>query len=270
MPASNPRAIAKARTLPADAIILDLEDAVAPERKTEAREAALAAVTAGFGGRLVVIRANSLGSEWGADDLAALTAAPVDAVLMPKVEGPADLQAARDALGGDGPALWAMIETAIGLVNLPAIAEAATTVRLEALVAGTNDLALDLRCRPDTDRAPLLPALAQIVAAARAMGALALDGVLNAIDDPGRLAAECAQGAAWGFDGKTLIHPSQVEAANVGFGPTAEEVEWARRVAAAFADPDAVGRGAIRVDGAMVERLHLAQAERILAIAETG
>lgn len=261
LPASNPRAVAKAATLPCDAVILDLEDAVAPEMKAAARAAAVAAD--GFGERTLVVRVNGGDTDWGADDLAALAGARVDAVLLPKVGGVAEVARARAALG-DGPALWAMVESARGLLALPALAEAAAGLRLETLVAGVNDLALDLRCRPDAARTPLRPHLAQIVAAARAGGMAAIDGVLNALDDPDRLAAECAQGRTWGFDGKSLIHPAQIDAANAAFGPSGEEIAWAERVAAAFADPSAADKGAIRVDGAMVERLHLTEAERIL------
>lgn len=268
MPASNPRAIAKARDLACDVVILDLEDAVAPEMKADARAQALAAAAAGgFGGRELVVRVNATDTPWGGDDLAAFADARVDAVLLPKVTGPAKVGAARAALGGGGPAIWAMVETARGLLALPALADRAGELRLEALVAGTNDLTLDLRCRPDATRAPLLPALAQIVAAARAAGIAALDGVLNAIDDPDRLAAECAQGVAWGFDGKSLIHPAQIDAANAAFGPSATEIAWARAVIAAFADPANTARGAVRLDGAMIERLHLTEAQRIIALA---
>ena len=265
LPASNPRALAKARELPCDVVILDLEDAVAPEMKDAAREAAVAAE--GFGDRMLVVRVNGGDTDWGADDLAALAGTHVDAVLLPKVGSVEEVARARAALG-DGPALWAMVESARGLFSLPALAEAAAGavpgLGLEALVAGVNDLALDLRCRPDAARTPLLPALAQIVAAARAGGMAAIDGVLNAIDDPDRLAAECAQGRMWGFDGKSLIHPSQIDAANAAFGPSAEEVAWAERVIAVFAEPANADKGAVRLDGSMVERLHLVEAERVL------
>jgi citrate lyase subunit beta/citryl-CoA lyase len=267
MPASNPRAIAKACELACDVVILDLEDAVAPEAKADARGAAVAAMAAGFGNRERVIRVNALATEWGAADLDAVRSAAIDAVLLPKVDGPDDLVAARERLGPDGPALWAMTETCAGLVALPSIAVAMRPTRTAVLVAGTNDLALDLRARPAADRWPLVPALSQIVAAARAGGGEALDGVLNAIDDPDRLAAECAQGRALGFDGKTLIHPAQIDAANTAFAPQPEEIAEAQAIVAAFADPAAVGRGAIKVAGRMVERLHLAAAERVLAIA---
>ena len=264
MPASNARAIAKARALPCDAVILDLEDAVAPELKVGARAAALAAIEeGGFGERTLVVRVNALGTEWGAADAAALRGAGV-AVLLPKVDGPGDLAAARTALGG-GVHLWAMVETCAAVLALPALAGAAGEMGLTALVAGTNDLALEMRCRPDAARTPLLPALSQVVLAARAAGIAALDGVCNALGEPERLAAECAQGAMLGFDGKTLIHPEQIGAANTAFGPTAQEVAWAQAVVAAFADPANANRGAIRLNGAMVERLHLEQAERVLS-----
>jgi citrate lyase subunit beta/citryl-CoA lyase len=267
MPASNARALEKARNLDCDIVIIDLEDAVAPDRKAEARAAALAAVTAGgFGARPCVVRANAPATATGAADIAALAGSAVDAVLLPKVDGVADLAAARALLGPAIP-LWAMIETAKGIVALPAIVDAAADLGLAALVAGTNDLALDLRARVDDHRTALLPHLAAIVAAARAGGMIALDGVLNAIDDPDRLARDCAQGRAWGFDGKTLIHPKQIAAANAAFGPDATEIEWAERVVALFSDLAHANRGAVRMDGAMVERLHLAEAERILALA---
>ncbi len=187
-------------------------------------------------------------------------------MLLPKVDGVADLIAAR-ALVGPAIPLWAMIETAKGIVALHDIAAAAADLGLAALVAGTNDLALDLRCRVDAERTALLPHLAAIVAAARAGGMIALDGVLNAIDDADRLARECAQGRDWGFDGKTLIHPAQIAAANAAFGPDAAAIAWAERVTAVFADPVHADRGAVRMDGEMVERLHLAEAERILTLA---
>jgi citrate lyase subunit beta/citryl-CoA lyase len=268
MPASNARAIAKARDLPCDAVILDLEDAVAPDEKARARDQAIAAVReGGFGGRTLVVRANGADTPWHADDLAALRTVAPDAVLLPKVDGAADLATARSALGADGPPLWAMIETCAAILDLGDIASAAATTRTGALVFGGNDLAKAMRCTPDADRTALLPALTLTVCAARAGNMIALDGVLNTIDDADRLAAECAQGAALGFDGKTLIHPAQIAAANTAFAPDAATLAWARAVIAAFADPAARGLGAIRLDGAMVERLHLAEAERIVATA---
>ncbi len=267
MPASNARALEKARDLPCDIVILDLEDAVAPERKVAARTAALAATAdGGFGDRGCVIRVNATGTATGKDDLTAVVGSVVDAVLLPKVDGVADLIDARALLGPAIP-LWAMIETAKGIVALPDIARAAGELGLKALVAGTNDLALDLRCRVDDHRTALLPHLGAIVAAARAGGMMALDGVLNAIEDEDRLVRDCLQGRDWGFGGKTLIHPLQIDVANAAFGPDATEIEWAERVVATFADPAHADRGAVRMDGAMVERLHLAEAERILALA---
>ncbi|WP_380785402.1 HpcH/HpaI aldolase/citrate lyase family protein [Sphingomonas sp. R86521] len=266
MPASNARAIAKARTLACDVVILDLEDAVAPEEKARARDRVVAEVGAGgFGTRELVVRINGLDTQWGMDDAAAVRAIGADAVLVPKVSGVDDLMAARAVLGEDGPAIWAMIETCAGILALPALSAAANAARLAVMVAGTNDLAKEMRCRPGADRMPLVPALAGIVMAARAAGIAALDGVCNAIDAPDRLAAECAQGAMLGFDGKTLIHPAQIGAAEAAFGPSAEELAWARAVIAAFAVPDAADKGAIRLDGQMVERLHLAEAEAMVA-----
>lgn len=267
MPASNPRAIAKARGLACDAVILDLEDAVAPEAKAEARSAAVAAAVEGFGPRACAVRINALDTLWGQDDAAAVRglAAAAAAVVVPKVASAADLVAVRGALGTDGPPIWAMIETCGAILRLPEIVDAAAATRTELLIAGTNDLAKEMRCRPGADRGPLLPALTQLVIAARAAGLVVLDGVCNSIGDAGRLAAECGQGAMLGFDGKTLIHPGQIDAANTAFAPSADHVAWAQAVVAAFAAPEAAGRGAIQLDGTMVERLHLAEAQRILA-----
>ena len=266
MPASNPRAIDKARALACDIVIVDLEDAVAPDAKPVGRAAAVVAMEAGFGARRQAIRINGLDTGWSVDDAAAVRASRADAAVVPKVSSTDDLVSARALLGEDGPPIWAMIETCAAVLALPAIAAAAGATRTELLIAGTNDLAKDMRCRPDADRQPLLPALAAIVTAARAAGIIALDGVCNAIDDPARHAAECAQGAMFGFDGKTLIHPSQIDAANRAFGPSAAEIAWAEQVIAAFADPVNAGRGAIRIGGEMVELLHLAEAERVLAV----
>ncbi|MDY0959698.1 CoA ester lyase [Sphingomonas sp. CFBP8993] len=266
LPASNPRALAKARTLPSDAVILDLEDAVAPDAKALAREAAVAAVReGGFGERVLAVRTNGLDTPHAMDDLAALATARPSAVLIPKVDGVATLAAARATLGPDVP-LWAMIETCRGILSLPAIAAAAHDVGLAALVAGSNDLAKEMRLpAPEA----LLPLRVQIVVAARSAGLIALDGVCNSLDASDRLAAECAEGRRLGFDGKTLIHPNQIAAANAGFGPDEAEIAWAQRVVAAFAEPDAATLGAIRLDGQMVERLHLAEAERILALGQS-
>ncbi|WP_174286729.1 CoA ester lyase [Sphingomonas bacterium] len=264
LPASNPRAIAKARTLIADVMILDLEDAVAPEAKADARAAAVAAIDeGGFGMRELVVRANGLGTGWGADDLAALAAAKPDAILVPKVSDAADVAIYVERAGG--VPVWAMVETAGAVLRLDAIA---AVPGLAALVMGTNDLAKDLRMRPGADRLPMHGFLAATVAAARAHGRIALDGVWNAIDDAAGLAAECAQAVAFGFDGKTLIHPGQIDACLAAFRPSAAEIAAAEAIVAAFAQPGAAGKGAIRHAGGMVERLHLAEAEALLARAK--
>ncbi|WP_374599511.1 CoA ester lyase [Brevundimonas sp.] len=262
LPASNARAIEKARTLACDVAILDLEDAVAPEAKIEARAAAVAAVRAGGFGPRLGVRINALDTEWGADDLAALADTAVDLVVVPKVEDAAALRNVASRLPED-TALWAMIETPRALLALNDIA--ASSGSLEALMLGTNDLGTMLRTGPSPDREPLKPWLALVVATARAHGLLAIDGVFNRFADTDGFAAECAQGRLYGFDGKSLIHPSQIEGANAAFAPSEAEIAQARAIVAAFSAVEAAGRGAIQVDGQMVERLHLAAAERILA-----
>lgn len=264
MPASNARAIEKAASLECDVVILDLEDAVAPDAKDVARAQAVGA--GGFGHREWVIRVNGADTEWGADDLAACRGAGCDAVLLPKVSDVATLRAARAALG-DGPALWAMIETARGLVDLAAIGAVAAEVGLAAFVVGPNDLAKELRLRPAADRAPLLPILSRVVTVARAFGIAPLDGVMNTFDDEAAVEAECLQGLAFGFDGKTLIHPKQIAPANRVFAPTEDEVAWAETVVAAFDAPEHAGKGVIRIGGKMVELLHRDDARRVLALA---
>jgi len=270
LPASNPRAIEKARTLPADAVILDLEDAVAPEMKDSARAAAAEAFSsAGFGQRTMVLRVNGLDTPWGLADLKAATQMPVDAVLAPKVNGPQDIDM-LDAELADAPAslgLWVMIETCLAIGQLQAIADRAPHGRLRGFVVGTNDLALELRARVTSDRAGMMPYLALALAAARSRGLIALDGVCNDFADLDRFRAEAAQGLAMGFDGKTLIHPAQIAPCNAVFSPTADEIAGARAIADAFALPDHAGKGVIRLDGRMVERLHLKEAERVLAMA---
>ena len=268
MPADNARALEKARSLPCDCVIIDLEDAVAPENKLAARAQAVASVRAGgFGGREVVIRVNGRDTSWGAEDLAAAVEAQPDAILVPKVNDAADVAAYDAALSGQ-PRLWAMIETCAAVFQLDAIGRAAAKTRLEAWVIGTNDLAKEMRCRPGADRTPLLPALALAVTAARAHGIVVIDGVFNDIGDADGLARQCAQGADFGFDGKSLIHPGQVGPANRAFSPTAEEIDWAQAVVAAFALPENADKGVVKVAGKMTERLHLAQAQRALAVAE--
>lgn len=262
LPASNARAIEKARALACDVAVLDLEDAVAPEAKAEARAAAIEAVrSGGFGPRLGV-RINGLDTEWGEADLKALHGTGVDLVVAPKVEDEAGVRALLERLP-KGAALWAMIETPRALLNLPAIADAGGA--LEGLMLGVNDLAMTLRTGASPDREPLKPWLAQTVATARANELLAIDGVFNRFSDTAGFEAECAQGRLYGFDGKSLIHPSQIAGANAAFGPSQAEVAHARAVVAAFAAPEAVGKGVLQIDGQMVERLHLTQAERVLA-----
>jgi len=261
LPASNARAIEKARSLACDVAILDLEDAVAPEAKVEARAAAVAAVRAGGFGPRLGVRINALDTEWGSDDLDALADANFDLLVVPKVEDAEALSGLANRLP-QGTALWAMIETPRALFSLNDIA--ASGGSLEALMLGTNDLATMLRTGPSPDREPLKPWLAQMVATARAHGLLAIDGVFNRFTDTEGFAAECAQGRLYGFDGKSLIHPSQIEGANAAFAPSEAEIVQARAIVAAFNAPDAAGRGAIQIDGQMVERLHLASAEQIL------
>ena len=268
LPGSNARAIEKARTLPCDVVILDLEDSVAPEAKVAARALACEAVRmGGFGAKELVIRANGLDTPWGADDLAAAGDAGPDAVLVPKVASPADLSAYRAGLGPAVP-LWAMIETCQAVFALGELGAASAGAGVEAWVIGTNDLVKEMRCRLGDERAPLLPALSLSVMAARAKGIAILDGVYNDIPDLAGLQRECVQGADLGFDGKSLIHPTHLEIANRVFSPEAEAVDWARTVVEAFDSPENASKGVLKVEGRMVERLHLAQARRLIAVAE--
>ena len=271
MPASNQKAIDKARTLPCDAVILDLEDAVAPDAKDLAREQAVAAVKAGgFGQREVILRVNGLETPWGAADLAAAAAAGPDGILVPKINNGGDVARYNNHID-HAPAhtrLWAMIETGRVLFHLEGVAQAAQTSRLACWVMGTNDLVKETGARLTTTREALWAPLSLSVAAARAYGLAILDGVFNGLEDPEGFEAQCRQGLEFGFDGKTLIHPNQVEIANRVFAPTADEVTFARAVITAFAQPENAGKGAIRVEGKMAERLHLAQAEKIVAVAE--
>lgn len=268
VPAANPRALEKARTLGADAVIIDLEDSVAPEAKPGARAAAVEALATPWPCP-VIVRCNGLDTPWGAADLAALAGAAPDGVLAPKVRGLDDLAALEAALQGapGRTRLWVMIETARAVLGLAGIAAAGG--RLEGFVVGLNDLALETRMRIDPTRSQALPVLTQLVLAARAHGLAALDGVYNRIDDPAGFEAECLQGASLGFDGKTVIHPSQIAPCNRAFGPTEAEIAWAREIVAAYAAPDAAAKGAIQLKGQLVERLHLVEAERTLKLAET-
>lgn len=270
LPASNQKALDKARTLPADVVILDLEDAVAPELKAEARAAAVAAVReGGFGRRELVVRANGLNTLWGAEDLAAISTVGPDAVLVPKVNSPEEVRAYDAALSAAPPRtrLWIMIETCACLPLLHDIAACGADTRLAGFVLGTNDLAKEMHAKPGPARTPFLPILTMAVAAARAHGLIVLDGVCNEFRDLDLFQAEAEQGLEFGFDGKTLIHPDQIAPCNDVFSPSAEEVAWAKAVSAAFELPENAGKGAIKVDGKMVELLHLDQAQRTLAIA---
>jgi citrate lyase subunit beta/citryl-CoA lyase len=271
MPASNARAIDKAKGLACDVVILDLEDAVAPEAKVDARAQAVAAVQAGgFGERQVVIRCNGLGTPWGEEDLKAAALAGPDAILAPKISSPADIKAYDTAIAAAPPQteLWAMVETCAAVFALEPIAAMARVGRLGAFCLGLNDLAKEMGCRQTPDRAPFQAVLTLAVAAGRAHGLTLFDSVFVEIDDLAALEAACRQGKDFGFDGKTLIHPSHIEAANRVFGPDPGEVGWARAVIAAFAATENAGKGALRVEGRLAERLHLDQAERLVALAD--
>ena len=265
VPGDKPRAIEKARSLPCDGIILDLEDAVAPEAKEMARQAIADAVRAGsYGHRELILRVNGLASDWIEDDLRLASALPVDGVLIPKVE---DEGAVRhvEALVPD-KAIWCMIETPLGVLRALEIAGASD--RLAGFVAGTNDLAKELRAPHVPDRAPLLTSLALMLLAAGAHGLAAIDGVHLGLDDPDGFEAACRQGVELGFDGKTVVHPSTIEAANRVFGPAEEEIAKAREIVAAWAAARAEGKGVARIGGAMVEQLHVDQAQQLIDLAE--
>ena len=275
MPGSNARALEKAKSLAADCLLFDLEDAVAPDAKAQARELVCQAVRGrGYGKREVVIRINPLGSDWGADDLAAAAGAGADAILVPKVEKPADLEAVREKLArANAPqelALWAMMETPLAVLDAQEIAAAAAAEAypLKVFVMGTNDLAKETRAELGDDRLPMLAWLSTCVAAARAYGLDIIDGVFNDFRDEEGLVAECRQGRALGMDGKTLIHPGQIGPCNAVFSPPDQEVDWARKVIAAFDEPENRSKGAISVEGRMVELLHADMARRTIAIAE--
>ena len=267
LPASNLKAIGKVRALPCDVVILDLEDAVAPDAKLIARQQAVEAVAAGgFGPRELIVRTNGLDTEWGRDDIAAFAAARPDAILIPKINSSGDVEAC-ERLIPPGVAVWAMIETARSLFRLDDIAATSEKGRLAGFVMGTNDLAKEMGASPGIARTPFLGMLGMAVAAARAYGLAILDGVYNALDDDAGLAEQCRQAVEFGFDGKTLIHPNQIAICNAAFTPGDAEIAWAERIIAAFSEPENANKGAIRVDGKMVERLHLVQARRTLSIA---
>jgi citrate lyase subunit beta / citryl-CoA lyase len=271
IPGSNPRALEKARTLPADGFIIDLEDAVAPAAKEGARAIVAAALAAGsWRPREVVLRVNPLDGPWGHGDLAIAATLPLDAVLLPKVESGERVRltaAMLEALGAPpGLKLWSMLETPLGFLEARAIA--GSSPRLEALVMGTSDLTKELHAVPTRDRLPLVTALGLAMLAARAHGLAILDGVHLDLADEDGFAAACRQGRELGFDGKTLIHPKQIAAANAAFAPSPEEVAWSRRIIAAHEAALAEGKGVVVVDGRLVENLHVENARRIVALAE--
>jgi len=264
IPGSKPRALDKARGLPVDAIIFDLEDAVSAEEKENARDTLKAALAeGGYGARVKIVRINGLDTGWGADDARAVRDMDVDAVLLPKVGSAADLDALAEITGA--LPIWAMMETPRGMLNA---AEIAAHPRLAGMVMGTNDLAKELQTRFRPDRLPMMAGLGLCLLAAKAEGLVIVDGVYNAFKDDEGLAVECAQGRDMGFDGKTLIHPAQVAVTNAAFAPSEEEIDLARRQIAAFEETEASGQGVAVVDGKIVENLHVVTAREILAKAE--
>jgi len=271
MPGANARALEKARSLPADGLILDLEDAVAPDMKATAREQVVGAVKAGgYGRREVMIRTNGLNTPWGYDDLVAAAAVRPDAVLLPKVESAETVRQAESVLVSHGAspdlAIWCMMETPRSMLHAEEIADASP--RLGGLVMGTSDLAKDLQAQHTAMRLPLITALGLCLLAARAARLTILDGVFLDLNDHEGFADSCRQGAELGFDGKTLIHPKQLDAANEVFAPSEEELRLSRRIIEAYAEAEAQGKGVVVVDGKLIERLHVDHAERVVALAE--
>lgn len=271
MPGSNPRALEKAKSLPADSLILDLEDAVAPDAKDDAREQVAAAVRGGgYGGRELVIRINGLDTGWGHFDVPAAATSGCDAILLPKTES-ADQVMHLDALmrengAPETMAIMCMLETPLGILHAAEIA--AATPRLSCLVMGTSDLAKDLHAAHTKDRLPMVTSLGLCLLAARAYGCAIVDGVHLTLDDDAGFTAACQQGVELGFDGKTLIHPKQIAAANSAFAPSAAEIDWARRIIDAHAAATAAGKGVVVVDGRLVENLHVENAQRQVALAD--
>jgi citrate lyase subunit beta/citryl-CoA lyase len=271
MPGSNPRALEKGRVLPADGLIIDLEDAVAVDTKEGARAIVTVALSAGgYGPREVVLRVNPLDTPWGHGDLAAAATMPIDAVLLPKVESPDRVRltvSLLDSLGAsERLAIWCMIETPLGVLAAREIA--AASPRLAALVLGTSDLTKELHAVSTRDRLPLITSLGLVMLAARALGLAILDGVHLDLSDEEGFALSCRQGRELGFDGKTLIHPKQIAPANLAYAPSPEEIEWSRRVVAAHAEAEATGKGIVLVDGKLIEGLHVENARRLLGLAE--
>lgn len=275
MPGSNARALDKAKEIPADALILDLEDAVAPDAKEEARAQVCAAVKGGgYGKREIIIRVNGLDTPWGRDDIKAAAAVAPHAILVPKINSAADVERAEEVLSDAGAKpglqLWCMIETPLATLNIQSIAQKAREPgsRMSVWVMGTNDIAKELRAAHTPDRVPMLASLGLALIAARAYGLVILDGVYNDIKNEEGFAAICEQGRDMGFDGKTLIHPSQVGPCNTIFSPDPETVAFARKTIEAFELPENKGKGVLKVDGKMVEILHAEIAKRTVAIAD--
>jgi citrate lyase subunit beta/citryl-CoA lyase len=271
MPGSNARALDKARSLPADGLILDLEDAVAPDAKATGRQQIVEHVRAGgYGRRELILRVNALSSPWGFEDLVAAATSGVDAVLLPKIESADAVRQAEQVLVAHGApdslAIWTMMETPRGMLRAEEIAD--STPRMAAFVMGTSDLAKDLHCAHTPMRLPMITSLGLCMLAGRAAGLAVLDGVYLDLNDDEGFAASCRQGAELGFDGKTLIHPKTVGAANEAFAPSAAEIAWSRKIIAAHAEAEAAGKGVLLVDGKLIENLHVANARRLVALSE--
>jgi citrate lyase subunit beta/citryl-CoA lyase len=274
MPGSNPRALEKAKTLAVDALIFDLEDSVSPDKKELAREQVVAAskeaLTGAYGNRQIIIRCNSLDTDWGEADLRAVAVAAPDAILLSKVNNANDIHRAQaileDAGLDDKTAIWAMMETPLGILHAEEIA--ASSPRMGGFVMGTSDLVKDIHGRHTTTRLPVIASLNLCVLSARAYQLLVLDGVYLDLEDETGFSASCEQGLELGFDGKTLIHPKQIEAANAVFAPSAAELEFAGRIISAHAEAEAEGKGVVLVDGKLIESLHVQDAQRIVALSE--
>ena len=271
MPGSNARALEKGRTLAADGLILDLEDAVAPDAKETARDQIRDAIKeGGYGERELIVRVNGMDTSWGHDDLAAAAAMGADAVLLPKVESASAVHQAEAILETSGApndlAVWCMMETPLGMLHAEEVSEASP--RISALVMGTSDLAKDLQCAHTRDRLPFITSLGLCMLAARAAGIAILDGVHLDLQDDEGFENSCRQGAELGFDGKTLIHPKTIDAANKAFSPSPEEVEWSKKIIAVHAEASSEGKGIVVVDGKLIENLHVLNAQRVVAMAE--
>ncbi len=271
MPGSNARALEKGRTLAADGLILDLEDAVAPDAKETARNQIREAIKeGGYGKRELIVRVNPMDTSWGHDDLAEAATMGADAVLLPKVESAGAVHQAEAILetsgAPDGLAVWCMMETPLGMLHAEEVSEASS--RVGALVMGTSDLAKDLQCAHTRDRLPFITSLGLCMLAARAAGIAILDGVHLDLEDDEGFEYVCRQGAELGFDGKTLIHPKTIDAANEAFSPSPEEIEWSKKIIAAHAEAAGEGKGIVVVDGKLIENLHVLNAERLVAMSE--